>query len=182
MHIKNSWVKINWWGFFFYTNKVVELYRYQLYRYRKFSNIYIVLNIFVHIALPYLIHIEITKSILSPNPAAVIWYLYGLEVGEQQVLVTLFSQHGFLLSTESTLCLSQHVSLFCQVLHTHLQTEAGYWQNDKGDKSAHETTNMTMNLIQIQRIIYVIFCSCSHQERLFLFCLVQTQKYTWLEF
>lgn len=40
MHIKNSWVKINWWGVFFYTNKVVELYRYQLYRYHKFSNIY----------------------------------------------------------------------------------------------------------------------------------------------
>ncbi len=35
-----------------------------------------------------------------------IWYLYSLEVGEQQVLVTLLCQHGFLLSTESTLSLS----------------------------------------------------------------------------
>lgn len=35
-----------------------------------------------------------------------IWYLYSLEVGEQQVLVPLLSQHGFLVSIESTLCLS----------------------------------------------------------------------------
>lgn len=51
-----------------------------------------------------------------------IWYLYRLEVGEQQVLVPLLCQHGFFLSTESTLCLSQHVSLFSQVFYPHLQS------------------------------------------------------------
>lgn len=124
MHIKKQLSENKLMGFF----TLIKLWNYIDISYIVIANfpIYIVLNIFVHIALPYLIHIEITKSIMSPNPAAVIWYLYGLEVGEQQVLVTLFSQHGFLLSTESTLCLSQHVSLFCQVLHTHLQTETGY--------------------------------------------------------
>lgn len=51
-----------------------------------------------------------------------IWYLYRLEVGEQQILVSLLCQHGFFLSIESTLCLPQHVFLFSHVFYPHLQS------------------------------------------------------------
>lgn len=45
-------------------------------------------------------------TFLQNNIIRVVSYLYGLKIGKQQVLVTLFNQHDFFFLNESMLCLS----------------------------------------------------------------------------